>query len=118
MKVNVAQPIIGYDGDPFQMINPDSTQEVLAIRWAVRTALNTPLADQPWTPETMLECARLSKLAHGADEIDLDEKERTFIQERSAKVHATVQFGPMIHAELVRVLSDTPALKAVEDPGA
>lgn len=102
MKVNTTEAIIGYDHEPAIHQNGDK----VTVQWVIQMALNTPIESMPWTPDTMLRCASLSKAAYEPDEqgyVDYSDADRQFILDRSAALCTAGRVTPMMHAYLVEL---------------
>lgn len=112
LKINVTEPLCDYFGEP--IIEKGSKTKV-TLRMLLRQVLNSPVENEPWTPDLMLQCADLSRRLTSEETPEFDEKERTMMRERAGKVYAYMPDAPQFYMLISEALADPPAESAPEE---
>lgn len=116
MRIDTAQPIIGWDWDPVEngRVPGGPPSFVLTVRWAIQLICNTHVSAAPYTPETIITCGTLAKRAFEPNP-EYSDKDRAFLLDRSEKMVAEKLQTVIVHQFLADIFDSSNALAAVHD---
>lgn len=107
MKFATSTVLTDYAGKPIVVGDSD---EKLTVAFLIRESMNAGLPGEPWTPDTLLRCAELSRRAQ-LDPAEYDDDDRAFIKDRAAKVFGqSGTNGPLFYSLLHSALNSENAL--------
>lgn len=94
MKIDTAQPIIGYDGEPVvqptQKKDPDTGEyvtkmEPVTVQWVIQQVCNASIEAMPFNAESLVRCGNLATRAYEPDP-DYTDADRQYILKRAEHV--------------------------------
>lgn len=92
MKVKVTSNLLSYDGKEIV----DQDQAKITVRVAIFQCLNSFKNDEDVSPETKLQCFRVSNKVFSKKEVDFTVKELSLIRERAEKMLPPVILGRLL----------------------
>lgn len=109
-KYKVTEPILGYEGKPLQSEEndrrPDGTIErktvALTFREAMTNSLNGTVPGETLGAEEKARAYALTVKLYAGNEAELTSTEKTFIEERVAKIYTS----PVVYGRVLELFGD------------